>query len=108
MLDASYPGLPLDDDEFVREEIIKGRGDRLRAHTFAWLCQNPKIAKIIDLQSWKSQLEQQFMILPALRKESARVKILAQSALANIAELESYEETTPIVVQVASWRNISR
>ena len=103
LLDASYPGLPFDDQEFVREEIIKGRGDGLRAHTFAWLCQNPKIAKIIDLQSWKTQLEQQFIVLPALRKESARVKVLAQSALADVAKLESYEEVTPLIIAVASW-----
>ena len=103
LLNDSYPDLPLDDDEFVRKEIIKGRGNTLRAHAFAWLCRNPKIAKIIDLQSWKAQLEQQFMVLPALRKESARVKVLAQSALADIAKLESYEETTPLVVAVAQW-----
>ena len=103
LLDASYPGLPFDNEEFVKDEIIKGRGDGLRAHSFAWLCNHPKIAKIIDLQSWKTQLEQQFIIMPALRKQSARVKILAQSALMNIAKLESYEETTPLIVFVAQW-----
>ena len=103
LLDASYPGLPFDDDEFVRNEIIKGRGNLLRAHSFAWLCNHPKIAKIIDLQSWKTQIEQKFIILPALRKESARVKILAQSALADIAKLDAYEETTPLIVAVARW-----
>lgn len=103
LLNDSYPGLPFDNEEFVRDELIKGRGDTLRAHSFAWLCQNPKIAKLIDLQSWKAQLEQQFMILPSLRKESARIKILAQSALADIAQLESYEENTPLVIAVAQW-----
>ena len=103
LFDASYPGLPFDDEEFVKAEIIKGRGDGLRAHSFAWLCQNPKIAKIIDLQSWKAQLEQQFIIMPVLRKESARVKLLAQSALMKVAELDSYEETTALIVSVAQW-----
>ena len=103
LLNDSYPGLPFDDEEFVRDEIVKRRGDSLRAHSFAWLCQNPKIAKIIDLQSWKSQLEQQFIVLPALRKESARVKILAQSALTEVAALESYREETPLIVSVAQW-----
>ena len=103
LLNDSYPGLPFDDEEFVHDEIVKGRGDGLRAHSFAWLCQNPKIAKIIDLQSWKSQLEQQFVVLPTLRKESARIKILAQSALTQITELECYEESTPLVVAVAQW-----
>ena len=103
LLNESYPGLPFDVDEFVRDEIVRGRGDGLRAHSFAWLCQNPKIAKIIDLQSWKAQLEQQFMIMPALRKETARVKILAESALDKIAKLESYEECTALVVATAQW-----
>ncbi|MGB7249583.1 MAG: hypothetical protein WBC73_11635, partial [Phormidesmis sp.] len=99
----AWPGLPLDNSKFVKAEVVKKRKQGLKAHTFGWLCKNPKIAKIIDLKSWESQLEQPFIVIPALRRESAKVKILAQSALHEIAELESYSEDHPLVVEVASW-----
>ena len=67
-----WPGLPLDEPKFVKAEVIKKRSNGLKAHTFGWLCANPKIAKIIDLKSWKSQLEQPFIVLPACSERRQR------------------------------------
>ena len=99
----AWPGLPFNDLEFVKTEVVKKRKQRLKAHTFGWLCDHPKIAKIIDLKSWKSQLEQPFIIASAIRRESAKTKVLAQSALNEIAQLESYTESHPTVAKVAAW-----
>ena len=98
-----WPGLPFNDPKFVKAEVIKKRRNGLKAHTFGWLCANPKIAKIIDLKSWKSQLEQPFIVLSALKREAAKVKVLAQSALNQIAELDAYTEDHPLIAEVASW-----
>ena len=103
LMEDAYPGLPLNDLEFVLEEVIGCRGDRIRSHTFSWLAQHPKIAKLIDLQSWKTQLEQKFIIMSSLKRESAKAELIAQSALMKITELETYEESTPLVVAVAQW-----
>ena len=104
ILDAdAWPGLPFNDPKFVKDEIVKKRKQGLKAHTFGWLCQNPKIAKLIDLKSWRSQLEQPFMVVSALRRESAKVKILAQSALAKVAALDTYTENSPLIVELAAW-----
>ena len=104
ILDAdAWPGLPFNDPKFVKDEIVKKRKQGLKAHTFGWLCQNPKIAKLIDLKSWRSQLEQPFMVVSALRRESAKVKILAQSALAEVAQLDGYTEDHPLIVELAAW-----
>ena len=93
----------LNDFDFCREEIVRLRRRGIKAHTFAWLCQNPKIAQIIDLKSWKAQSEQDFIVLSRIKRESAKVQTLAHSVLFEIAELASYDEDTPQVVQFAQW-----
>jgi hypothetical protein len=103
LLTEDYPGLPFDDLEFVKKEVVQDKLSGIKAHTFCWMMKNPGIAQVLDLHSWKAQIEQQFLILPAIRKETAKIKVLASSVLAEITELENYSENSPLVRALAKW-----
>ena len=98
-----YPGLPVNNADFVHENLIKSGGASLKAHTLAWLAQHPKVAKRIDTLAWQAQLRNAYIWLPTIKKNSIRVHTLTSSGLLEVAKLATYHEDTPEVVRTADW-----
>lgn len=101
--DDKWPGLPLNDPDFVKAEIVEHDRRNLKAHTFAWLCNHPKIARLLDLESWKAQLEQPFVIASSLKRESLKVNILSQIGALKLLNLaQANDDDHPAVTELAS------
>ena len=101
-LDA-FPGLPVDDADFVLRNITTGRGRGLRMHQALFLAQNPTVAQAIDRLSWQEQASNQILWLPSIKREAPKALLIQQSGLLELFKLEEYREGSPEVQAVRSF-----
>lgn len=103
LLLENYPGLPVDDADFILNNIIEGQGRGLRQHTALFLAQNPKVAQVMDRLSWASQIESKIIWLPSIKHEAPKAKLIELSGLLELLELPTYQETSAAVQRVKSF-----
>ena len=64
-----------DDLNFIREEIVDGRYSKIKAHELCWMQKHPAVASKLDLNSWASQMNSAFPVLPAIKNLTARLQL---------------------------------
>ena len=102
LLDA-YPGLPVDDADFVLSNLVEARGRGLRQHTLLFLAQHPQVAQAMDRLTWSSQLNSKLIWLPSVKRQSVKTMLIEQSGMLELLKLERYHETSPEVEKVKDF-----
>lgn len=98
-----YPGLPVDDADFVLRNITKSRGRKLRQHTALFMVMKPEVAQAVDRLCWKEQASNQILWLPSIKREAPKALLTKQSGLLEVFKLGEYQEDSPEVQRVRNF-----
>ena len=95
-----YPGLPQDNFDFAKEQIIKKKGRELKQHELLWMAANPEIAQQLSREKWAEANRKVWVIAHELPQLSLKANLIATSGLDKLLLLKEHGNTTPEKVAV--------
>lgn len=100
LLADRLPGLPLNNENFVKEEIVKAKGRNIRKHELLWMSCNLDIARKLDRIGWDRAKGELWSVAHELPQLSLKAALIERSGLGALLKLKEHGNTTPEKIDV--------